>query len=213
MKRSARRRAQRGFTLIEVMVSLGIMMIGAMAVIGLQAQTIRANGYARQLTTATQIGQIWIERLKQDACLWTQRAALTPVPPETVLAATALGPTTYLSDILAQRGRWVSPPADAILLSRGFDFQGDDAPTAAGTPTPFYCSAYRLNWVFFGEAIRADVRVWWPRAGSAANPLADFPGCGSAGGSLDSLDPGGAAVNNYHAVYVSTVMRVTPLTR
>jgi prepilin-type N-terminal cleavage/methylation domain-containing protein len=215
VKPIVRRRSRRGFTLIEVMVSLGIMMIGAMAVIGLQMQTMRANGYARQLTTATQIAQIWVERIKQDACLWTQRAALTANPPETVLASVALARTRYLGAILGQRNAWVSPADSAAPVSRGFDFQGNDTLATAGLTYdrfPFYCAAYRLNWVFFGEAIRADVRVWWPRAGSAANPVSDFDGCGSGGG-LASLDPGGSAIDNYHAVYVSTVMRVTPVKR
>jgi prepilin-type N-terminal cleavage/methylation domain-containing protein len=211
----ARRRAQRGFTLIEVMVSLGIMMIGAMAVIGLQTQTIRANSHARQITTATQIAQIWTERLRQDACLWTQRASLAPVAPE-VLAAVALGNTVYLRGILAQRGAWISPantaPTDALPVSRTFDFQGNDTNSAPGPtdPAPFYCAAYRLNWVYFGSAMRADVRVWWPRASSSANLELDFPGCG---GNLTTLDPGGTANANYHAVYVSTVIGVTQLRR
>jgi prepilin-type N-terminal cleavage/methylation domain-containing protein len=34
-------RRQRGFTLIEVMVSLGVMTLGAMAVMALQVQTVR----------------------------------------------------------------------------------------------------------------------------------------------------------------------------
>jgi type II secretory pathway pseudopilin PulG len=215
MKRTMRRRAAGGFTVIEVMVSIGIMMIGAMAVIGLQTQAIRANSYARQVTTATQIAQTWTERLKEDACLWTQRAAVTPEPPETVLAAVALANTSFLRSILAQRGEWVSPNATAPPVSRGFDFHGRDVSAVAGvTPPPFfYCAAYRLNWVFFGEAVRADVRVWWPRAGSSADLGTDFPGCAAAGGGLNALDPGGTAANNYHAVFVSTVMRVTTLNR
>jgi hypothetical protein len=67
-----------------------------------------------------------------------------------------------------------------------------------------------LNWVYFGSAMRADVRVWWPRASSSAALNTDFPGCG---GNLTTLDPGGTAFNNYHAVYVSTVIGVTPLRR
>ncbi len=216
MKRIMKRRLRRGFTLIEVMMSLGIMMVGGMAVIALQTQTMRANGHARQMTTATQIAQIWIERLKQDACMWTQRAALTANPPETVLASVALGPTEYLDAIVDQRNTWLAPPeeepTEAKPVSRGFDFQGNDTSAAADAdPVPFYCAAYRLNWVFYGEAIRADVRVWWPRAGSSADPENDFPGC--AGGALDSLDPGGSAADNYHAVYASTVIRVTPVKR
>lgn len=213
MKRLRSRR--RGFTLVEVMVSLGIMTIGAMAVIALQTQTLRSNAYARQVTTATQVAQIWIERLKQDGCMWSQPADPTGASPD---PATVLARTRYLQSIVTNNGRWVSPPdqdtrdpaATPPRISRGFDVQGND--TAAGADvTPFYCSAYRLQWVLFGSAIRSDVRVWWPRAGSGAMP-SDFPGCGS-GADLSILDPGKGAYPNYHVVYLSTVIKVTKVER
>ena len=154
MKRGKLRRTRHGFTLVEVMVSLGIMMIGAMAVIALQTQAIRANAHARQVTTATQIAQIWLERLKEDACMWTDPASLTPTPPATQDAAVALGATRYLNAIVAQRGVWVSPSDVAPPVSRGFDFLGND--TRSGPQeVPFYCTAYRLNWVYFGDTMRA----------------------------------------------------------
>jgi type IV pilus assembly protein PilV len=201
-------RSARGFTLIEVMVSLGIMTIGGLAVIALQTQTIRANSHARQVTTATQIAQIWIERLKEDAASWTQEATLGGAPS----AATVLANTRYLQDVVTQANSYISPKDETPPVSRGFDYQGNDTDAALGTTnTPFYCAAYRLNWVYFGEAIRADVRVWWPRAGSKAS-ASDLPGCGI-GIDQRPLDPGGSAFDNYHVVYLSTVIRVTPLAR
>jgi type IV pilus modification protein PilV len=207
--RTRKSAARSGFTLIEVMVSLGIMTMGALAVIALQTQTIRANSHARQVTTATQIAQIWLERLKEDANAWTDEATVSGAPSD----ATVLNNTHYLKDIVASANRYVSPPDEAAPVSRGFDYQGSDTDAAPGvTPVPyFYCAAYRLNWVYFGQAMRADVRVWWPRAGSGASEN-DFPGCG-VGIDQASLDPGGTAINNYHVVYLSTVIRVTPLLR
>jgi type IV pilus assembly protein PilV len=202
-----RKRRARGFTLIEVMVSLGIMTIGALAVIALQTQTIRSNSHAREVTTATQIAQIWIERLKEDAATWTQEGKLAGTP----TAATVLDGTRYLKDVLKQAGQYVSPADDTSPVSRGFDYQGNDVPAKESDPTPYFCAAYRLNWVYYGEAIRADVRVWWPRAGSKASET-DLPGCG-VGKDQSILDPGGTAFGNYHVVYLSTVIRVTPLVR
>lgn len=206
-----RKRRPRGFTLIEVMVSLGIMTVGGLAVIALQTQTIRANSHAREITTATQIAQIWIERLKEDAATWTTEATVAGAPS----AASVLANTRYLQDILTQAGQYTSPKDDAPPVSRGFDYQGNDTNAQSGLVErafPYYCAAYRLNWVYFGEAMRADVRVWWPRADSGAHPHDDFPGCG-VGADQSTLDPGGAAFNNYHVVYLSTVIRVTPLIR
>jgi prepilin-type N-terminal cleavage/methylation domain-containing protein len=210
MMRTARKR-RRGFTLIEVMVSLGIMTIGAMAVIALQTQTIRANSYARQVTTATQIAQIWIERIKEDACMWTTPAALNGGTPD---VPTVLNRTLYLQSIVTNAGRWITPADQDPFprISRGFDFQGDDTTaTMGGTTAPFYCTAYRMQWVYLGSAIRTDVRVWWPRAGSNARAT-DFPACGS-NSNLSLLDPGGSAYGNYHGIYLSTVLHVTQLNR
>lgn len=210
----ARRRSRSpdGFTLIEVMVSLGIMMIGAMAVIALQTQQIRVNGYARQVTTATQIAQIWIERLKQDGSTWTQVASPTGAPDDdTVLAS-----TQYLKSITTQdlsHPTYVTPPgATNAPVSCGFDYRGNDTDITIIEPpnNPFYCAAYRLQWVYYGEAMRADVRVWWPKAGGGAG--AELPTCGSSS-NLAVLDPGGSAYGKYHVVYLSTVIRVTPLPR
>ena len=74
-------RRRQGFTLVEVMVSLGIMTIGAMAVLAMQQQIIRGNMHARQLTTATQIAQNVIERLKIDSLSWTAAG----LPPNTTI--------------------------------------------------------------------------------------------------------------------------------
>lgn len=201
-----RRRRKHGFTLVEIMVSLGIMTMGGMAVIALQTQTIRANSHARQISTATQVAQIWLERLKEDAGGWTTETD------NLAAAAAAINPTLYLKDINTNANKYISPPADAPPVSRGFDYQGNDTNAAQGATTaPYFCAAYRLNWVYVGQAIRADVRVWWPRAGSGASDT-DFPGCGL-GVDQTSLDPGGAADGNYHVVYLSTVIRVTPLLR
>ena len=73
-RRRARSARARGFTLIEVMVALGVMTVGVFGLIALQLYTIRSNSHARQLGIATQIAQQWIERIKQDAHTGTPRA-------------------------------------------------------------------------------------------------------------------------------------------
>ena len=197
------RRKQSGFTLIEVMVSLGIMVIAGMAIIGLQQQITRANTHARQITTATQIAQNWIERLKLDAIGWTAIGNLTG--------------TTYLRDIPAPgtvNGFTPIPiqtPTTAgvtRVMSAAFDYYGFDLNTTAGPPPNlFYCASHRLNWVFDNQrVIRADVRVWWARDGAGAIQT-DYPTCQD---NNTALNPGGANFDRYHIVYLSTVLRGTP---
>jgi hypothetical protein len=67
----------------------------------------------------------------------------------------------------------------------------------------------RLGWVYFGRAMRADVRVWRPRNESgngSQSILDDFPLCED---DNTKLNPGGAQFDNYHVVYLPTVIRMT----
>jgi type IV pilus assembly protein PilV len=194
-----RRRRRSAFTLIEVMVSLGVMTVGAMAILALQTHTIRSNSHARELTTAMQIAQIWAERLKQDAATWNEAAAASGTPS----VSTVLANTTYLRTIS-------SPPAFATLtnltapISNAFDRDGNDV-----TPgTHFYCASVRLGWVYFGRAMRADVRVWWAREDKQIT--VDFPACQDTDA---PLNPGGTQFDNYHVVYLPTVIRMVTVDR
>ena len=206
MRRASRRRARAAFTLIEVMVSLAVMTVGAMAILALQQHTIRSNTHARELTVAMQIAQTWVERLKQDAATWNQAAVAGGTPS----VATVLGGTTYLKNVTANPV-FQTIPATAPL-SAAFDRYGNDVPTVAGgTADFFYCASMRLGWVYFGRAMRADVRVWWAREGRLINTTAgDFPQCAD---DDTSLNPGGTMIDNYHVVYLPTVIRMVTVVR
>jgi prepilin-type N-terminal cleavage/methylation domain-containing protein len=195
-----RRRTRReGFTLVEVMVSLGVMTIGAMAILGMQQQIIRANVHAREVTTATQIAQNVIERLKMDAVSWT-----TPGVPAN---------SFYLRNVTPGAiGAFQTLPFQTVTTggitrfqSRAFDYYGDDIDLQLGAPANlYYCASYRLSFVFQNNRVmRADVRVWWQREGISAIRT-DFPKCDDDGA---ALNPTGALFNNYHIVYLSTVIK------
>lgn len=226
--RSRSRSHRYAFTLVEVMVSIGIMTIGAMALIGVQQQVTRANVHARELTTATLVAQTWIERLKVDGMRWS---AVSGIP------ATDLVGTDFLDNVAVagMEGVFTAIPLSTAnrtndLLSDGFDFYGRDVPASNSNMTGVhFCVSYRLTWVFFirtpvapalasdDRALRADVRVWWPKerkvdnASNSGTTLAvDFPGCGNTAllePSADGLAAPGAQFNNYHTVYLSTVIR------
>jgi type IV pilus modification protein PilV len=194
------KRRKQGFTLVEVMVSIGVMTIGAMSVLAMQQQLTRANMHARELTTATQIAQNWIERLKMDALAWntvgdlTQTQYLQAVPAPGTLGT--FGPFTP---------RTATNGTASELYSGAFDFYGDALDPTAGTPAGLhYCASYRLSWIYANQrAMRADVRVFWPRQEAAAL-VTDYPRC------IDDhlkLNPGGTNIDNYHVVYLSTVIK------
>jgi type IV pilus assembly protein PilV len=149
-ERGARRA---GFTLIEVMVAVGLMTVGALSVMAMQQAATRGNLEARQIGTASEVTHRWIERLRRDALLWV--APGTP------------SQTVYLK-VLGANGTtgFVRPTADAAtdpLISPGFDFYG--LPTFE-TSAMTYCSLLRLTWVRTGATLRADVLTWWPRRSS-----------------------------------------------
>lgn len=195
-----RRRRDSGFTLVEIMVSLGIMTIAGMAIMALQQQITRANIHARQITTATQIAQNVIERLKMDAVRWEK--------------VNELGATLYLKNIVPPAGivGFTTMPVQSVpsglktrLLSNGFDYYGFDVDTSTTVPADlFFCASHRLNWVFDnGRLIRADVRVWWAREGIASIQT-DYGSCAD---DNTKLNPGGADYDRYHVVYLSTVLK------
>jgi type II secretory pathway pseudopilin PulG len=229
-----REQRQRGFTLVEVTVSLGIMMIGAMALFGMQQQATRANVHARQLTVATQIAQTWIERIKLDGMRWV---TMTGDPEVDLLSteflrtvATTGAPTSgiegvFTTLVLSQTHR------DAGM-SNGFDYYGRDVPDLDTNMADVrYCASYRLTWVYwdrngFGanpvptddRALRVDVRVWWPKERivngpkTTGNDLAtDFADCADDDTALNPPVNVGTPTefDNYHIVYLSTVVRPT----
>ncbi len=204
-KPTPRRRRRSGFTLIEVMVSLGVMTIGAMAIIALQQHAIRTNVHARQLSMATNIGETWMERLKQDSHRWTQVGYFNQAPEPDAVAV--LQNTTYLKLINTNTGIFQPIPLSTADLSPAFNYRG--APVDPTNEAYQYCTSFRPSWVWYGRAMKVDVRVWWGRDGLNTDIHNDF------GQSCDDdnakLNPGGAHDGRYHVVYLSTVIRASPL--
>jgi Tfp pilus assembly protein PilV len=196
----ATRRARRngGFTIVEVVVAMAVMVFGIMAIVGLQSHTVQINSLARQMSIANQIAQTWLERMKQDAHRWDQPQKDGQPPLIQLLAG-----TTWLQQVNAMPGRFQSIPATAAA-SGAYDFQGNEI--MLGTAgTPFFCTSFKPAWVYVGRTIRVDVRVFWPRERASA-----IIGC------IDDdvqLNPGGVLVNSFHILYLSTVIKHTKVER
>jgi type II secretory pathway pseudopilin PulG len=197
-------RRREAFTLVEVLVSLGVMTIGAMALMAMEQQTTRANMHARTMTVATQIAQNVLERMKLEALAWN---AVSTSPTADLFAAPSLAAITS-----ATAGAFATLQPRTIgvrVLSNAFDYYGDDVDlTNASTATKnsvFYCASYRLSWIYTNfRAMRVDVRVWWPKEAPTRSLADDYPGCADDGG---TLNPGGTRYDDYHVVYMSTVLR------
>lgn len=203
---------RQGFTLVEVMVALGVMTISAMGLFALQGQASRANGRARDVVMASQIAQNILERLKMDGLTWN-----TITPGDT----TDLGATVLLKAVDgAAAGAFIPLPErpDArggftVPLSNAFNIFGDDVLTtgasAADLASIKYCASMRLTWVYATRRVmRADVRVWWSIEAPTRSIIADFPRCAD---DDIRLAPGGTLEASYHTVYLSTVIRPHPI--
>jgi hypothetical protein len=115
---------------------------------------------------------------------------------------------------------------DPAGVSNMFGYLGNDLvlsdADAAAMRDVAYCASYRVQWVFRdataaapdqqNHALRVDVRVFWPNelGGNSAFD-AVFAACADDGTSLSPPGAGGTAAGaefeNYHAVYLSTVIR------
>src|SRR5262252_3650291 len=115
---------RQGFTLVEVMVSLAVMTIAGMAMLGMQQQITRGNIHARQITTATQIAQNVIERLKTDALRWNAIGVPAGTRYLGGVPVGAIGVFTTLPFVTQTLG------GITRIQSNAFDYYGDDLNTA-----------------------------------------------------------------------------------
>lgn len=197
---------RQGFTLVEVMVSLGVMTVGAMALLAMQQQTTRANVRARDMTMAMQIAQNEIERLKLEGLAWN---TVTSAPASDLANSPLLVPVSTSGAFITIPTRSSSNAGVTRDLANAFNIFGDDIVlTGADSATAAqvrYCASYRLTWIFdTNRAIRADVRVWWTKEAPSRSITADFPLCAD---DNVALSPGGRFYDSYHVVYLSTVLR------
>lgn len=157
-----RHRRRAGYTLVEVMMAIAVMTAGAVGVFSLQRATTLGNLEARQMSTATMIARTWLERLKRDALRWTAGS--------TSAVGVNLTGTTYLANVPAPATAptWFTPvPPSLLTESYAFDHYGRDLTPPSALIA--YCAQMRLQWVYPGQTIRGDVRVWWHRQSSGAD--------------------------------------------
>jgi prepilin-type N-terminal cleavage/methylation domain-containing protein len=154
------RSAFSGYTLVEVMLSVSVMAVGAMGFVKLQAASSSAVMMAHESSVALAFQETWIDRVRRDAWLWRQPGAA------------GLATTKYLGQSL---GDWFVPQPTDPKESAGADYAGLDTQVADDMR---YCvnlkntAANRFNPIGAGgiacsgtdlSAIRVDVRVWWYR--------------------------------------------------
>ena len=189
-----RRRTRRdeGFTLIEVMMSLAILIVGAVGILSVQSAATRGNVAGRRMSVGTQRSSVWIERLRRDALFWRTSGDPVVVAPQ----------SQYLNRVGAG---WFVPVSADPLETAAATWTGEDL---SGAQIPQYCTHVRLSWAIPNHSIRADVRTYWSKDRGREHALIT-DGCALGTEGEVSLDLASAAPD-LSAVYGSTLLRWIP---
>ena len=193
---------RRGFTLIEVMIAIGIMTVGSLGILSMHHAVSGANRSAHEMNTALAITERWIERVDRDSLSWSEPG----------LNSSTLTGTTYLAPLAATTTgtNWFTPAPALSTESYGFDYFGNDTSTASEIK---YCTNLRLSWIRQGSSARVDIRTFCYRAGhmpgTATHP--DWvSGSNFRGAYCDAATADGWGIvtaPNVDAVFASTVVQ------
>jgi type IV pilus assembly protein PilV len=164
----------RGYTIIEVMMSLAVLTLGALGVIAMQKATLIGNTNARNLATATTIAQAWIERLRVDAQAWTEPGGVPGYGPNTKWITTGnIGAGWFVP---TQTNALTSPVGGPQADVMGADVMGTDH------SSPAFCTNLRIDRFFSNpnlwslyRMIRVQVRVYWDKSGRPLDCSAALP--------------------------------------
>jgi len=201
---SPRGRARaRGYTVVELLMSLTVLALGVAGILGMQRVTISSNRHARSLHVATRVAEAWADQLATDAMLWTFDSA----------GASTLGNTTWLksADPTTPTGWYVPAWSAARMFGPAFDPLGNPIDPTARAKLGHFCAHIALTFMHSetvptrgNGAVRAQIRVFWRRDDSATAP----PG----GDDLCSIDAAQFDSNqdSLHVVRLTTAVRQTP---
>jgi len=153
-----------GYTIVEVMMALAVLTLGAAGVIAMQKATLIANTNARNLVTANEVAQAWMERLRVDALAWNEPAGVPDLTSDTAwLSGVSAGWAVPLRSEIA--GRPVGSPIADVM---GAEILGSD-PSATAFCTQVKLTRFSLDpslWAL-SRMMRVEVRVYWDKTGRA----------------------------------------------
>jgi Prokaryotic N-terminal methylation motif len=201
----ASRATDRGYTAVEVMLAMTVLMIGSAGVMTMQKVAVQSNLDARKLDVANSIAHDWLDRLTTDATQWT-------LPSNSVVGASNLPNTTWLSQ---PWGTWFlpavpgAPPAEG--LSPAFDILGRDL-SGADMANTVFCTHVRLDLIgqdaqLNPSMLRATVIVFWPKQLVQSEPVAG----GNCASYFDVAADEAANPGSWHIIYASTAVRKNTL--
>ncbi len=195
LQRRGRRYAIAAYTVMEVIMALGVLSVGATGVIALQKAAVIGNVKARDLATASAIATSWIERLRVDSLRWKKQFN----------GSSSIASTQWLNvvgndfpAVAGQEGQWLRPTVLANYRPEA-NVQGRDVITVAATNPTAFCTNVRLTQLA-DNLIRAEVRVFWLRR-KGGGTIGAKPLCDNDPAYLLAVE---SARDRYHFVYMTT---------
>ncbi len=176
----AMRSKQRGYTMIEVMMALSILAIGASGIVAMEKATVVGNATAKSLATGTELAERWAERLRTDAMVWN-----------TLVPTTDITETRWLQTVVSSPNMWTLPTSIPGKASPYGDPLGADIVAVNDPSAIAYCTHISYRFIT-PKMVSAVVRVSWRRDNSAID-------CNAADLFTPAFDSG-----RYGAVYVTT---------
>ena len=194
---------QPGFTLVEVMIAIGIMTVGSLGILSMHHAVSAANRSAHEMNTAIAITERWLERVDRDALSWSEEG----------INSNSLAGTAYLRSLAGTTAPsgWFQPiPANPETEAAAFTYAGVDDTQGNAIK---YCVNLSMSWVRAGSSARVDVRTFWLREGfvqgGATHPNwvtgTDFLGANCDAAAADNWERDNAP--NVEVVTASTVVR------
>lgn len=161
-------KGSRGYSIIEVMMALGILAVGTTGVIALQKVALVGNTTARMADAARNVAGTWVERLKADSLQWNDPMGIPDIGETRWLNVAG----TYSPQNPPSAASWVRAPDVPNWSSPVADIHGADVFDPASLDGVF-CTHLQLSravekrFSLGGQThpitIRAVVRVVWRR--------------------------------------------------
>lgn len=167
-----------GFTLVELMISGSIAVVGLYATMAMALTALRGNTEQRTAVDAQQYAQHLLATVQVEAWTWTEAV---PAPKMIYLRHLPPGPDQPGGSANATTG-WSRVDSsgfgnDSRIGRMGADDQFFDKGILLEMPMDGgvrYCAHYRLTWVT-ADLVRAEVRVSWPRPHVDTDKYIDCP--------------------------------------
>lgn len=205
MSRNEKKRvSDSGFTLIEVLVAILIMVLGFLALFHLQSGVLKATNNSWNVVTATHLAEHFLETIRLEALEWnndttrstnqSQFQFLKNIPSD------GSGTGWIRAYVTGSQFEMSNQLGKAFGIGREYDTGAlNEFPNNRGQR---FCVQYRLTWLVPRFLIRVEVRVFWPKDDAEAGRFNSCPD-GTEGGVGIQDDP----TNAWGVTFTTTVMK------